>query len=277
MGGHGGLNILPQKSWNVYNRDNREKVRKDQEQCQKEEERKRKRVDEIEQEKRYNVLKQKSKKQRLEDSEEVELNEDEEATKTESQPLEQNKEQTSHINFFSQYGGSTYNAEYVAEKKTEEDKKLKKLGLYNPTMGELKKDRPWYSLSTSASEFTFSQNEPISNTNINNITDPTSVTINTTTTTTKTVIIEEKDNKKKNIDDPLNIMNSYVKKSKDRKKQREEKKQKEEKEREKKKNLEKLREERVERERKEREKAAQLLGKKTTDSKEENLEKKREI
>jgi len=30
MGGHGGLNILPQKSWNVYNWDNREKVRKDE-------------------------------------------------------------------------------------------------------------------------------------------------------------------------------------------------------------------------------------------------------
>lgn len=31
MGGHGGLNILPQKRWNVYNFDNREKVRRDEE------------------------------------------------------------------------------------------------------------------------------------------------------------------------------------------------------------------------------------------------------
>ena len=30
MGGHGGLNILPQKKWNVYNRDNRERVEKDE-------------------------------------------------------------------------------------------------------------------------------------------------------------------------------------------------------------------------------------------------------
>ncbi len=30
MGGHGGLNILPQKSWNVYNYDNREIVEKDE-------------------------------------------------------------------------------------------------------------------------------------------------------------------------------------------------------------------------------------------------------
>lgn len=29
MGGHGGLNILPQKRWNVYNHDNREKVDRD--------------------------------------------------------------------------------------------------------------------------------------------------------------------------------------------------------------------------------------------------------
>jgi hypothetical protein len=29
MGGHGGLNILPQKKWNVYNWDNREIVDKD--------------------------------------------------------------------------------------------------------------------------------------------------------------------------------------------------------------------------------------------------------
>nr|XP_029144594.1 uncharacterized protein C5E4.10c-like [Arachis hypogaea] len=33
MGGHGGLNILPQKRWNVYNYKNREKVRRDEEQA----------------------------------------------------------------------------------------------------------------------------------------------------------------------------------------------------------------------------------------------------
>lgn len=41
MGGHGGLNILPQKRWNVYNFDNREKVRKDEEAAAKEEQIKR--------------------------------------------------------------------------------------------------------------------------------------------------------------------------------------------------------------------------------------------
>ncbi|XVF51722.1 hypothetical protein PTKIN_Ptkin04bG0207500 [Pterospermum kingtungense] len=41
MGGHGGLNILPQKSWNVYNYENREKVRRDEETAAKEEQLKR--------------------------------------------------------------------------------------------------------------------------------------------------------------------------------------------------------------------------------------------
>jgi hypothetical protein len=30
MGGHGGLNILPQKRWNVYGRENRLKVSRDE-------------------------------------------------------------------------------------------------------------------------------------------------------------------------------------------------------------------------------------------------------
>ncbi|XP_061341088.1 uncharacterized protein LOC133287474 [Gastrolobium bilobum] len=41
MGGHGGLNILPQKRWNVYNFDNREKVRRDEEEAAREEQLKR--------------------------------------------------------------------------------------------------------------------------------------------------------------------------------------------------------------------------------------------
>eukprot|EP00798_Chlamydomonas_sp_ICE-L_P020955 gene20955-27808_t len=37
MGGHGGLNILPQKSWHVYNQDNRYKVAQDEEKAKEEE------------------------------------------------------------------------------------------------------------------------------------------------------------------------------------------------------------------------------------------------
>lgn len=44
MGGHGGLNILPQKKWNVYNFDNREKVRLDEEAAAREEQLKREEI-----------------------------------------------------------------------------------------------------------------------------------------------------------------------------------------------------------------------------------------
>lgn len=44
MGGHGGLNILPQKRWNVYNYENREKVKRDEEAAAKEEQLKREQV-----------------------------------------------------------------------------------------------------------------------------------------------------------------------------------------------------------------------------------------
>jgi len=39
MGGHGGLNILPQKRWNVYNYDNREIVNRDRKMVREERER----------------------------------------------------------------------------------------------------------------------------------------------------------------------------------------------------------------------------------------------
>ncbi|GMH36451.1 hypothetical protein BSKO_04319 [Bryopsis sp. KO-2023] len=46
MGGHGGLNILPQKRWNVYNQDNRYRVAEDEEKArQKAAEEKRKKID----------------------------------------------------------------------------------------------------------------------------------------------------------------------------------------------------------------------------------------
>ncbi|KAL6325891.1 hypothetical protein AAG906_038380 [Vitis piasezkii] len=41
MGGHGGLNILPQKSWNVYGSENRERVRRDEEAAARNEQMKR--------------------------------------------------------------------------------------------------------------------------------------------------------------------------------------------------------------------------------------------
>jgi hypothetical protein len=46
MGGHGGLNMLPQKEWNVYNNDNREVVHRDEDKMKKEmDRRKRKKLE----------------------------------------------------------------------------------------------------------------------------------------------------------------------------------------------------------------------------------------
>ncbi|GIM03010.1 hypothetical protein Vretimale_7819 [Volvox reticuliferus] len=56
MGGHGGLNILPQKRWNVYNRENRLKVAQDEAKAEKQEEEARKRHGEAEREHRRQLL-----------------------------------------------------------------------------------------------------------------------------------------------------------------------------------------------------------------------------
>ncbi|GER28044.1 hypothetical protein STAS_03794 [Striga asiatica] len=58
MGGHGGLNILPQKSWNVYNYENREKVRRDEEAAAKEEQLKREQARKRDSELRLEKLRQ---------------------------------------------------------------------------------------------------------------------------------------------------------------------------------------------------------------------------
>ncbi|GFR52131.1 hypothetical protein Agub_g14646, partial [Astrephomene gubernaculifera] len=56
MGGHGGLNILPQKRWNVYNRDNRLKVAQDEAKAKKQEDEARERYEQAEREHRHQLL-----------------------------------------------------------------------------------------------------------------------------------------------------------------------------------------------------------------------------
>jgi len=56
MGGHGGLNILPQKRWNVYNFDNREKVEKDKKKHEEQREKEETRRNEDQASARYDLL-----------------------------------------------------------------------------------------------------------------------------------------------------------------------------------------------------------------------------
>jgi len=59
MGGHGGLNILPQKRWNVYNRDNREKVERDKRLAEEKQKEKETRAQHARAELRYDILRAK--------------------------------------------------------------------------------------------------------------------------------------------------------------------------------------------------------------------------
>lgn len=92
MGGHGGLNILPQKRWNVYNFDNREKVRKDEEAAAKEEQLKREQSRKRDTELRLEQLRQ---ARGVASSSKSELKAE---SKTESKPEEKSK--NNHINLF---------------------------------------------------------------------------------------------------------------------------------------------------------------------------------
>eukprot|EP00890_Picochlorum_soloecismus_P005329 jgi/Picsp_1/5798/NSC_03157-R1_hypothetical protein CHLREDRAFT_188919 [Chlamydomonas reinhardtii] len=60
MGGHGGLNILPQKKWNVYGRENRLKVVQDEEKYEEEKREMEEKARMAERESRYNALLSKS-------------------------------------------------------------------------------------------------------------------------------------------------------------------------------------------------------------------------
>lgn len=62
MGGHGGLNILPQKRWNVYNRDNIEKVERDKRKAEERRKEQEEKQREVENESRLRVLRKDKKK-----------------------------------------------------------------------------------------------------------------------------------------------------------------------------------------------------------------------
>jgi len=65
MGGHGGLNILPQKRWNVYNRDAREKVERDVRRAEEKKDQEQTRYEQNQAEMRYEILRAQKKRDKL--------------------------------------------------------------------------------------------------------------------------------------------------------------------------------------------------------------------
>jgi len=153
---HGGLNILPKKSWNVWNRDNLDRVRRDEENFQKEEEKKRKRLEEIEQDKRFVNLKGRVAQAKSDAAERTysELIAEQDGTAvaaTATQSVPSASVQQGHINFFEDIDNlksiNTTNPEYEAEKKAKEEAEEKKVGLLTylgESSAELATVKPWY-------------------------------------------------------------------------------------------------------------------------------------
>lgn len=149
MGGHGGLNILPQKSWNVYNFDAREKVERDEREHAETEARKRKRRLDIEFGAKFDELKAKQRRS-------VAAREDESRGEgvlqrivTPEKPIAgvaTLEAPQGHINLFEDM--TSGNAEYAAEKAEEELGEKKQwqvqLGKSNCYGGADINHNPWY-------------------------------------------------------------------------------------------------------------------------------------
>uniref|UniRef100_T2M7V7 Leukocyte receptor cluster member 1 n=1 Tax=Hydra vulgaris TaxID=6087 RepID=T2M7V7_HYDVU len=123
------MNILPKKKWHVRNQDNRDRVRKDEENARLEKLREEERIALTEQEVRMRLLRGASKESSGESS-------------------------LQHINLFAQEeieGGLSKrdNVEYLKEKKEEQEKYEKSIGFLTyvgQSSLELQKDQPWFDL-----------------------------------------------------------------------------------------------------------------------------------
>jgi len=126
MGGHGGLNILPQKSWNVYGRKQRERVRRDEEQLEREQREEAARKEEEEKAKRLRAL-------RGEKEEEEEEKESGRERRVES--LYENK----HVNFFEEHEKALASLERKQKAKKSEEDEGNRLGGSGTHLRQ-----PWY-------------------------------------------------------------------------------------------------------------------------------------
>ncbi|GAX73627.1 hypothetical protein CEUSTIGMA_g1078.t1 [Chlamydomonas eustigma] len=120
MGGHGGLNILPQKSWHVYRRDNVSKVEKDEALARQKEEEEREKHQNAEREYRKCLLLQRSRSHALIGTS-VENNQDQLALPPAPPTTEVGLTQSQHINFWREDEAmlKAQHPDVVAEKKDE--------------------------------------------------------------------------------------------------------------------------------------------------------------
>jgi len=234
------MNILPHKSWNVWNRDNREKVENDVKAHKEEEEKKRKRVQEIEQEVRYNQLKDRAKKRREDIGTEV-LDQYSSIPSSSTALIPSTEElskpnEIKHINFFEDIekglGPLTSvdkNPEIEAEKKVQQqrDKVSNSLNPKQQPTSDFEVPTPWYSKGENAPSLAEDK--------------------------------LKKDQMYKDLDDPLLAMNKYLKQKTQSKVSTKEK----QKEDSKKQAMDKLRQQRLQREQEEKRKLAEIMHKRT--------------
>jgi len=233
--------LLPHKSWNDWTKKNKDKVNKDEEKNKEEEEKKRKRQMDIEQERRYEVLKSRIKRNKIDDNEEKELDS--------GQSSELNSSNSKHINLFAELeeaeerekimaiasGGTKREVKKEAEKNKEyEEEKKAKDDRYTVYLGggsESDKTKPWYANSQG--------NEKAKVVELN------------TTEKEKQRKIE----KRKESIDPLNEMKQHLSQKKKKEKHHEKSKSSDSS----KKSIEEMRKERLEREKMERERVNMIL------------------
>ena len=129
------MNILHHKSWHVRNKDNIQRVRRDEAKAAAEEKEKQKKIEIAESEARLNFLRAKSSTS--------------DSSNAPSKPSEDELAQPEHINLFEENDARSLNKkneEAEAEKKVEKEKFEKKIGLLKYLADDTLdlKSQPWY-------------------------------------------------------------------------------------------------------------------------------------
>ncbi|KAI8145039.1 hypothetical protein BJV82DRAFT_604653 [Fennellomyces sp. T-0311] len=124
------MNILPHKSWHVYNKKNIERVKRDEANARVEEEAKAERAAQAESEARLNLLRQRAQNRQGQDSDRTAV----------TRPVE-------HVNLFEKEANEhAANEEYVAEQKAKDEKWERQITMYLDK-DATKESMPWYAVN----------------------------------------------------------------------------------------------------------------------------------